>query len=100
MSVLLYNRLRVPGDIIAQRRTELQVSQTELSKKLGYRNPNFISMIEKGTSRTPIDRAVEFARALEMDPCWFLEMVLRDHYPNTAEFLFSEETLKTLLARK
>ena len=95
--IVLHTELQDPGAIIAKRRTELQMSQTEISRALLYKNPNFISMVEKGTARVPVDRALEFAEILEMDKAWFLECVLRNHYPRTAEFLFNRATLAHLL---
>lgn len=66
-----------PGDIIAARRQELHLTQTDLSKLLGYNHPNFISVIEAKKSVVPPERVPEFCKALELDPLWLYEMILR-----------------------
>lgn len=76
------------ADITSTRRAELGLTQAELAKKLKYRHSSFIAMVEKGTSLVPIDKALDFAEALEMDPDWFLERVLRQYYPRIAERLY------------
>jgi hypothetical protein len=35
-------------------------------------------MMERGTSKVPLERAFDVARALDLDPTWFLERMLRD----------------------
>lgn len=85
-----YKKLSVPGEIVAQRRHDLGLNQAELAKKLAYRNVNFISMLESGDSRVPLERSVDFAKALEIDVKWFIERVMRDR-PSTiaiADFIF------------
>ncbi|MFV3127123.1 helix-turn-helix domain-containing protein [Niveispirillum sp. KHB5.9] len=94
---MTHRDLEKPGDIISQRRKELQMTQTEVSRTLGYKNPNFLSMIERNDSLVPFDRALEYAALLEIEPGWFLERVLRHQYPRTAEFLFNRTTLERLL---
>ncbi|KAA0573410.1 helix-turn-helix transcriptional regulator [Azospirillum sp. Sh1] len=92
-----YLDLVLPGEIVAQRRKELHMTQTEVAKKMGYRNPNFVSMMESNSSRVPIERCFELADILEMDRIWFLKRVLGDHYPQVSEELFSAASLRRLL---
>jgi len=84
----LYTDLSEPGAIIAKRREEVGLTQTDVSQSLGYANPNFISMMERGKCRVPIDRCAEFAAVLEMDVHWFAEKILRNHHPAFAELIF------------
>ncbi|MCW2248519.1 transcriptional regulator with XRE-family HTH domain [Azospirillum fermentarium] len=93
-----YRDLDTPGDIIGQRRKELHMTQTEIARKMGYRNPNFLSMMESGTSRVPLERCQEIADILEMDQIWFLQRVLADHFPGVASTLFAVESLERMLA--
>jgi transcriptional regulator with XRE-family HTH domain len=81
----------VPGQIVAARREELSLTQAELAQRLDYPNANFISMIEVGKSLVPLDKAVEIASALEMEPAWFVKRVFRDRYPNAYSAVFGLE---------
>jgi len=85
-----YKNLTAPGKIVAQRRRDLSLNQAELAKILKCPSVNFISMIESGRSKVPVERSVEFATALEIDVKWFIEHVMRDHHPNIAAFLFGD----------
>ncbi len=83
-----YASENTPGRIVAARREELSFSQAELARKLDYPNPSFISMMEAGKSRVPVEKATEIANALEMDPTWFTRQVVLDRYPELREALF------------
>jgi transcriptional regulator with XRE-family HTH domain len=89
-----YKQLLDPNEIIAQRRQELNLSQGELARKLSYPSINFISMLEAKKSKVPIERAADIADALEMDPKWFIECVLRDRHPNIAEVIYGKKRNK------
>src|SRR6516162_6523707 len=77
-----------PAEIVSVRRIELSLTQAELARKLGYPNVSFISMIEKKKSKAPLERAVDIAEALEMDPAWFIEKVMRDRFPEAAKIIY------------
>ena len=98
-----------PHEIIAARRTELAMTQTELARAIGLKHPNFISMIESGKSQFPLSRVLQFADVLEMDPTWFVEKVLSYEAPGSkpetslralGEWLFRPETLRAALERR
>lgn len=52
------------------------MGQGELAGKIGYTNPNFVSMLEMGWSRVPLDKIGKIAEALHLPPHWFSERVL------------------------
>ena len=52
-----------PHEIIAARRTELAMTQTELARAIGLKHPNFISMVESQKSQFPLSRVLQFADA-------------------------------------
>lgn len=85
-----------PGEIVAARRQELALTQTDLARKLGYKNVNFISMVESvdkdghAKAELPLDKAIDFADVLEMDQRWFAERVLRHRHPRLADAIFGE----------
>lgn len=56
------------GEIIRNRRKELDLTQAELAAKLGYRSSTTISRIEDGSRDVPQRQVLRIARALEMDP--------------------------------
>lgn len=88
------------GAAVAKRRIELGLSQTEVSRALGYRNPNFISMVESGKP-IPVNRVIEYALVLEMDPVWLLERVLTQTLPSKiAAYLFNRRTLEKMAEGK
>ncbi len=76
------------ADIIGQRRSDLALTQVELSRAAGYARPNFISMIESATSIPPLDKCVELADALELDRTWMIEAIMRIRFPEAAKELF------------
>jgi transcriptional regulator with XRE-family HTH domain len=55
------------GAIMKAHREELDQSQRDVAMKLGYRNVNFISMIENGRSNVPADRILDIVKAYEFD---------------------------------
>ena len=65
-----------PGDIVRERREELGLSQVQLAGLIGYKNSNFITMIEKKRSRVPLYTAPKLAQALQLDQMWFIERVM------------------------
>lgn len=86
-----YQLLTEPSQIVAARRLELSLTQGELARKLGYPNPNFISMLESGKSGVPVERAIDFAKALEMSVEWFIEKVLTDRFPQIAARIYKSQ---------
>lgn len=57
----LYKKIRA-------RREELNMSQEELAKKLGYKSRSSINKIEKGENDIPQSKIVAFAHALDTTP--------------------------------
>lgn len=59
------------GEIIRERRTELEISQDELAKKVGYTNRSSIARIESGEIDLPYSKIIAIANALSLDPVVF-----------------------------
>jgi transcriptional regulator with XRE-family HTH domain len=68
------------GEILRQQRLLLSLSQRDIALKLGYRNINFISMIEHGNSRLPFGKLPEIVKAYQLDQ-FFLPIIVRALYP-------------------
>ena len=56
------------GERIKARRKELQMSQRELSARMGYSNHSTITRIEAGKVDLPQSRIAQFAQALGVTP--------------------------------
>lgn len=65
-----------PAQIVKDRREQLAMTQGELAARLGYTNANFISMIEMGWSRVPLNKVGEIAQLLHLPDLWLMERVL------------------------
>ncbi|MGY6697604.1 MAG: XRE family transcriptional regulator [Roseinatronobacter sp.] len=51
-------------------------AQVEIATQAGFTNPNFLSMLKAGSSKLPIDRVPDMARALDADPAYLLRLTL------------------------
>jgi transcriptional regulator with XRE-family HTH domain len=83
----MYQQHSKPGNIISARRSELEITVSELASKLGFCSTNLLTMIEANQSSVPLDRVPLVATALQIDQKWFAERVLRDRYPVFADAL-------------
>lgn len=54
-------------------------AQVEIATQAGFTNPNFLSMLKAGSSKLPIDRVPDMARALDADPAYLLRLTLDCH---------------------
>lgn len=59
-------------------------TQGEIATQAGFTNTNFLSMLKTGTSKLPIDRVPDLARALEADPAYLLRMTLEQQLGEVA----------------
>lgn len=62
-------------------RNDLDVNQETITKSLGYKNLNFISMIERGKANIPSNMIVMFSRAYNADQVVFMAATLISTYP-------------------
>ena len=61
------------GERIRQRRIELDLSQEELAKRLGYSSRTSISKIELDERKVPIEKLEAIAKALNTTSAWLME---------------------------
>lgn len=80
-------------------------SQKDISREAGFKRPNMISMIKRGETRLPLNKAVSMAIALEMDPVQLLKMCLKEYQPanwtvieSLMNFALTEDELRLLNA--
>lgn len=63
-------------------REERGLSVRQLAKTLGYKQAVVLSHMATGRAPIPLDRAEQFAAALEIDPGKFLRAVLEQRHPD------------------
>lgn len=69
-------------------RSDVGLTQLELSKKLGYDYYSFISQVEQGVARVPPDSYKLWADALEVDVSEFVKTLLEFYEPEMYEAIF------------
>jgi transcriptional regulator with XRE-family HTH domain len=84
-------RRKDAGVYIKRLREEAQLTQFELSQKLGYKLYTFISQIESGTRTVPSEHMIDWAKALKVDPKSFARTLLRHYDPALLKALFHGE---------
>ena len=60
------------GNNIKRRRIELQMTQEDLAKKMGYKSKSTINKIELGKNDIPQSKIVNFAKALDTTPSYLM----------------------------
>ena len=65
-------------------------SQSAISREMGYKNPNNLSLIKSGKIPLPVDKVRPLAEAPNADPVRLMMMVLEARQPELAEFLRDE----------
>ena len=56
-------------------------TQREVAQALGYMHPNIMSMIKTGATKVPIAKVETLALALNVDPAYFLRLVMNEYMP-------------------
>ena len=57
-----------PGKLIRINREKMEMTQLELSRLMGYRIPQFVSLMENGHSKIPVKLIPLLTKYLEIDP--------------------------------
>ncbi|MBG1231083.1 helix-turn-helix domain-containing protein [Aestuariivirga litoralis] len=65
----------------AIKRLEPLYSQKELSKRIGFKHSNMLSMIKLGEAPVPIARVPVIAKVLEIDPVLLMRTCIRETFP-------------------
>lgn len=88
------------GDRIRIRREQLNISQDELAKALGYKTRSSITKIERDASKLPQDKIYTIALALDTTPAYIMGWEEEKPTGETADEPFanlSEEVRKFLV---
>lgn len=71
----------VIGNILKTQRSQNDITQSEIAQVLGYRNLNFVSMIESGRSNIPINKILKLVKAYGLDGEFALS-IIRELHPD------------------
>ena len=74
-------------------REEAGLTQAELAEKVGLRYYTFVSQVESGLGRLPIETQGAWAEALGLEPGEFARTLLRYYEPELYRLLFGGEAL-------
>lgn len=86
------------GERIAARRKELNMTQEELAKKLGYKSKSSINKIELQWSNVPLSKLERIAAALDCEPGYLMGWdEKKDPLYQLAEKKVQEEHVKELV---
>ena len=66
------------AQLVKTRRNEIAMPQTELSQRLGYKNGQFISNVERGLCSIPLKKIKLLAEILKIEPVEVSTAVVRD----------------------
>lgn len=66
------------------------LTQAELAEKVGLRYYTFVSQVESGLGRVPIETQGAWAAAVGHDPAQFARTLLRYYEPELSRLLFGE----------
>lgn len=74
-----------------------EMTQLEMSRELGYDNPNIVSMWKRGVLKVPVEKLPMLAKILGVDPAHMARIALREYHPDfyaTLEQIFGHSVTK------
>jgi transcriptional regulator with XRE-family HTH domain len=74
------------------------LTQAELAERVGLRYYTFVSQVESGLGRLPVETQGAWAQALGLDPGDFARTLLRYYEPELFRLLFDSDGLKAAQA--
>jgi len=81
-------RRKHAGMVLKQLRAKTGYTQKELAEKVGLEYYTFVSQIENGSGRVPVELYGEFAKAYGVDVEKFARMLVRLYDPAVYHWLF------------
>lgn len=82
---------REAGRWLKSAREAAGLTQAEVAERVGLRYYTFVSQVESGVGRVPIESQAAWAEALGLDPGDFARALLRFYEPELFRLLFGEE---------
>lgn len=75
-------------------REQRGLTQAELAEHVGLRYYTFVSQVESGVGRVPIEMQAAWAQALNLNPSSFARTLLEFYEPELHRLLFEAEALR------
>ncbi|MFC3080535.1 helix-turn-helix domain-containing protein [Phenylobacterium terrae] len=82
---------REAGRWLKSARETAGLTQAEVAERVGLRYYTFVSQVESGVGRVPIESQAAWAEALGLDPGEFARALLRLYEPELYRLLFGDE---------
>lgn len=84
MSITGFNSV---ADFVTRKINLLDKTQKEIAAECGFDRPNVITMIKQGHTKVPLDKIYVIAKAINVDPAFFLRIVLNEYQPNVLKVI-------------
>lgn len=81
---------RQAGRWLKAAREAAGLTQADLAERVGLRYYTFVSQVENGLGRVPIESQAAWARAVGVEPGMFARTLLRYYEPELHRLLFSD----------
>lgn len=88
------------GNIIKKYRTDAGLTQMGLAQKLGYEIPQFISLIENGHSKAPLNVVAQLIQIIDIPEQTILSALTEAYVAEAKEILQSAKKKKPSTAKK
>lgn len=88
------------GQWLRRQREQAGLTQVEVAERIGVRYYTFISQIESGVGRVPIESQRAWADALGIAPDLFARTLLRHYEPELSTLLFGDAAPVAPVARR
>jgi transcriptional regulator with XRE-family HTH domain len=75
------------GEIVKNYRIKAGMTQLELAQKLGYKIPQFISLIENGHSKVPLNIISDLSNILKIPESIILDSLVTTYEKEARKFL-------------
>jgi hypothetical protein len=70
------------AEYVAQQIVLCGKDQTTIAEEVGFNKPNVITMIKQGKTKVPLERIGSMAKALNVDPVFFLKLCINEYLPD------------------
>jgi transcriptional regulator with XRE-family HTH domain len=80
------------GGWLKEQRSRAGLSQIQLARILGFKYYTFISQVENGFGRVPVESMEAWARALDVDPAEFAKHLLSFYEPELYRLLYEAKS--------
>ncbi len=67
------------GNLIRNKRVEMNLTQTDVATLLGHDAPQFISLVERGLSKAPINMLGKLSVILKLNRKFIIDLLVSDY---------------------